>query len=248
MKNRLFLIIFVLVCLAETVTAADQGRVMVTSVAESMGTSPDALILEAVAQALSLKIRFRNSSFQRRLVMLEHGDVDLVCGLLKSTDREQYIHFVLPPYKTRADTIFIVPKGKAGRITSYEDLKGLKIGTTRGAKYFHQFDQDQTLIKEENLTDSNIRKLLLGRLDTAIQGESSSLAMLHLMGLADQVEFARFRFSQAKNVYFGISKRSWMMADLNRIESTIKRMILSGQIKTSITDYYLNQGLPAPAM
>ncbi len=77
--------------------------------------------------------------------MMKDGTIDPMAGLLKRPEREEYIRFVQPPCKERSDTIFFVPKGKPSLIQTYEDLYALKIGTTLGSKYFHQFDEDKKL-------------------------------------------------------------------------------------------------------
>ncbi len=101
---------------------------LVVSVEEEAKDGPDAKILTAIAEELNAEKLFQYAPFKRRLLMMERGDIDMVCGLLRRPEREAYIHYVLPPYKKRSDTIFFVPKGNTGQIRSYEDLKILKIG------------------------------------------------------------------------------------------------------------------------
>ena len=221
---------------------------MATSVAEELQDGPDARLLKAAAEELGLTTLFRTAPFKRRLIMMENGNVDMICGLLHGPERAGYIHYVSPPYKTRSDTIFFVRRKDREKIKTYEDLQWLKIGVSRGAKYFERFDLDSRLTKEPALAESNFKKLLLGRIDTVIQDESNGIFLIHKLNLADRIIMSPFRFSRGKKVYFGISKKSWMMAELDRVEPILTEFITSGRARDIISGYYTRRGLPVPAL
>ena len=227
---------------------AHDRQVILTSVAKDMAKGPDALLLQAAAQRLGFGIRFRLAPFKRRLIMIKNGDIDMTCGLLRRPERESYIYYVTPPYKTRSDTLFFVRQDRAGQIQSCQDLKGLKIGVNRGSRYFHRFDRDTTLIKEAAQPVNNFNKLLLGRVDAVIYNEASGLFFIHTLGVADQIAISPFRFSQEKKVYFGISMKSWMIDSLDRIQPVLESFIRSGQARSIIKRYYTKNRLPVPAM
>ncbi len=242
----LFLLIFT-ACPAFPAPA--RNHALVTSVGEENRDSPDHHILAAVAAQLDAQAIFQYAPFKRRLLMLKKGDIDLVCGLLKRPEREVYIHYIHPPYKKRSDTVFFVTQQNSQSIQTYEDLKRLKIGVTRGSKYFIRFDDDKTLHKEiVHQATVNFRKLTLKRLDTVIIDESTGIHLIHKLGIADQVEPAPFRFSRNKFVYIGISKNSGLMKRINEVEPVIQEMIASGKIRQRIRDYYTSRNLPVPAL
>lgn len=239
------LLLISLICYLPPLIAHDT---LGTSVAKESRNGLDAEILNAIAKKLKIKLITQYAPFNRRLYMMKDGTIDLMAGLLKRPEREEYIHFVQPPYKERSDTIFFVPKGKSSLIKTYEDLHALKIGTTLGSKYFHQFDEDKKLTKEPvSKVMSNFKKLLLGRLDTVIYPEGAGIEKIHQMGIADKIEIAHYRFSKRKQVYIGISKKSHIMDDIVKIESVIHQMIEKGKIKKIIINYYTRRNLPVPA-
>lgn len=252
--NRLTFTYLVLVLLVVSVLpfrapVAAPLPVIVAALAEEGMGGPDEALLRAVAETLGTRIQLLEAPFQRRLVMMKSGHIDLMTGLLRHPERESFIHFVAPPYKTRSDTIFFVPRGKARTIQSYEDLRGKTIGVVRGLKYFQRFDRDKTLTTEcVDQTVANFKKLILGRLDAVIQAEAHGIDVMNKMGLAGQMEIAEFRFSRPKAVYLGISKASGLMGDIERVEPLIRRMIESGQSRQIYTDYYNARCLPVPAM
>ncbi len=230
-------------------SAQAEQQVLAVSVTEASKDGPDAKILTAIAKEIGTSVNFQYAPFKRRLLMVKNGDLDLVCGLLKRQDREAYIHYIQPPYKKRSDTIFFVPKGKADRIKTYEDLYGLKIATVFGSKFFIKFDKDNRLNKEPVAQVTlNFKKLLLGRVDTIIINESTGIDLMHKMRISDQIEMAPYRFNREKFVYIGISKNSWLMERIDTIEPVIRKMVLSGKIRQIIEDYYTRLNLPVPAL
>jgi polar amino acid transport system substrate-binding protein len=179
---------------------------------------------------------------------MKDGTIDLISGLLKRPEREEYIHFVHPPYLERSDTVFFVQKGKSSLIETYADLYPLKIGTILGSQYFQQFDQDTRLHKEPvSGMLINFKKLLLGRLDTIVLPEGAGIDQIHKMGITDKIAMARYRFSKRKEVYIGISKKSRLMDNINEIETIIGSMIENKEIKKIIIEYYTRRNLPVPA-
>jgi polar amino acid transport system substrate-binding protein len=180
---------------------------------------------------------------------MKDGKIDLMPGLLKNPERENYIHYIFPPYKERSDTVFFLSKGKPSVLKKYEDLYALKIGTNLGSNYFPQFDKD-TKLKKEAVSSGipNFRKLLLGRIDTVIFPEAGGIDLIHRIGIADRIEMAEFRFAQKKPVYIGISRKSHLMDNITKTESVIVSMIESGEIRRIIVNYYVSRFLPVPAM
>jgi polar amino acid transport system substrate-binding protein len=223
-------------------------EVLVTSVAQENRKGMDAEILTAIAKRLLATLIIREDPFKRRLYLMKNGTIDLMVGLLNRPERENYIHFIYPPYMEHSDTVFFVPKGNAARIQTYADLSSLKIGTILGSKYFHQFDRDDTLNKEPVFgMVINFKKLLRGRLDTAILPEGAGIDQMHRMGIADKIELAQYRFSKKKAVYIGISKKSRLMNKMDEIEIVIGKMIQDKEIQKIIIAYYTRRNLPVPA-
>lgn len=224
------------------------AKTLVTSVAKESRNGIDEELLNAIAKKLKVTLILQEDPFKRRLYMMKDGTIDLMAGLLKRPEREEYIHFVQPPYIERSDTVFFVPKGKSSLIQTYKNLYPLKIGTILGSKYFHQFDEDKRLNKEPVPGGMiNFKKLLLGRLDTVIFPEGPGIDQIHKMKIADKIDIAHYRFSKKKQVYIGISRKSHMMDDIQAIESVIRQMIEEGEIKKIIIGYYTQRKLPVPA-
>ncbi len=219
----------------------------VSSSAEGGGPNLD--IVRTIAERLEIKLVLLQAPFKRRLLMMANGEIDILVGLVKHPDREDYIHFVEPAYKSRSDAVFFVPRNKADRITRYEDLYGLTIGTTIGAWYSPRFDTDEKIRKEPvPKGELNLNKLLLGRIDAVIFPEGAGIDLGYKMGISDQIEIAIFRFNRIKNIHIGISKNSNIMKKMTHYEGLIRQMIISGEIQQVYRAYYRQRGLPVPAV
>lgn len=204
-------------------------------------TGIDIQFLYRVMQQMGLKIVFVQVPFKRGLKMMEAGTVDLMTGLLRRPERETYIAFVEPPYKTHSNKAFYHLKTNRIRLESYEDLSGLRIGTAIGNKYFPRFDKDRTLVKmpvPKNKT--NFQKLLRGRLDLVIHTESTADYQLSELGLKDKIVKAPYMYQETNPVYFGISKRSFFMEKAAEFASHTRMLLEQGVLK-KIKEDFLNR-------
>lgn len=195
-------------------------------------------IMHTFANRLQIKLQMQYAPFARRLSWLKSGELDIMGGLLKRKDREEYIHFVMPPYVEGARKIFFVRKGEENQIQQYEDLYDLKIGTKFHSKYFSRFDKDEKLNKQPVPTlEQNFKKLMANRIDTVVYSYRSGYTTLMKMGLTDNIVPASYFYS-GNPVFIGISKNSPLIEHKGQIESVVKQMVESGEIATIITNHY----------
>ncbi len=183
-------------------------------------------------------IEYRGFPWKRCLQMMRTGEADLISGIFKRPEREDYLHFIEPPYKTRSAKVFYVRKGSGHTLQAYEDLLKLKIGVQAGVKYFQRFDADRDLIKEEAGGDLyNFRKLAYGRLDAVISTETNADYLIAIHGLQDQVEKAPYRYDDELPVYFAISKQSPLAAQVPRFSRIVKQLKEKHVFRNIIHEY-----------
>ncbi len=206
------------------------------------------VISQAIADKLGLELQLRKPTFGRALLLLRDGDSDIHVGSLKRPEREVYLHYIEPPFARYVSRVFVVAKGQHSSIQRYEDLYGLRIGTTQGSKYFPRFDEDTRLRKQVvGGYNQNIGKLLRGRIDAFISPEVFAIEMIASKGLSDKLEFADYVHRQEDPIYIVLSKKSPLMATRGEeVESVIREMIESGEIRTLIEQYHISRDLPVP--
>ena len=181
---------------------------------------------------------FISRPWKRCLTMMKKGQADLMNGILKRPEREEYLIFLEPPYKTKSTKAFYVLKGKSSLIKQYEDLQNLNIGTTLGSKFFHRFDDDTTLKKEiVKNNDLNIKKLIAGRIDTFIATETVADYQIAQKGLQDQIEKAEFIYSYPISVYFAVAKSSPLAKRIPELSAALKDMVDSGEVDSIILTF-----------
>lgn len=212
---------------------------LTTAVSKEHSNSVVVHILKAVAKKMDADLTVRQAPFARRLCWMRTGEIDLMGGLLKRPEREDYIYYVMPPYVTKNRKVFFVRKGDAALIARYEDLYGYKIGTKIGSQYFPRFDRDPDIIKEPTRSVAlNFKKLIDGRIDAVVYSLRSGLLKLHEMDLVDQVDVAEFTYLEDNPVYIGISRKSRLLHQRDKLEKVVREMVESGEVKTIIADYY----------
>ncbi|MEZ7197454.1 substrate-binding periplasmic protein [Pseudodesulfovibrio karagichevae] len=194
-------------------------------------------LLDDVAKRMGFKVKFVEVSFHRAMYMLDNGDVDIMPGLFKRKDREERYLYVETPYRYERTSFFVLRDGP--RIDSYDDLRGLTIGTLEEVKYFDRFDNDDTLTKKPVLSDMlNIRKLLEGRIDCfAMAGEVAKQKIV-MAGAEKSIVQAAFRPAQKDGVYLVFSRRSPNKDLVEKLNETLSAMEKEGELSRLYQRYF----------
>jgi len=201
----------------------------------------DVELLKLLADRMSLSAELTNLPFKRGLKMLETGDIDLMTGILRRPEREDYVFFISPPYKTSTNKAFFVLKGNETLITKHEDLYNLRIGTKLGSQYYPQFDNDRAIPKNPVSNDQlSIKMLMAGRIDTFVMTESTGDYYIAQSGLSDTITKAEFAHRKEQNVYMVLSKESKHAHRLDEFNKVMAELIAEGAFET-IRAQFFNQ-------
>ncbi len=201
-------------------------------------TGIDMEILQRLADANGLRLLVRSAPLARCLEMVKSGDADIITNLLRTRDREDFIHYLEVPYQTHSTKVFYLRAEDPRQVVSYEQLYDLDIGVKRGAKYGPRFDEDGKLHKQAVASHVlNFKKLAAGRLDLVISTESEGDYLIKDYGWQGQFKKAALRFDLPTNVYFGLSKRSSLLTLSPMLESQLKYLIRDGEVERIIARY-----------
>jgi polar amino acid transport system substrate-binding protein len=205
----------------------------------------DVRLIEALLSAYNetydaeLQADYIGCPWKRCLEMMRTGEADLISGVFKRPEREGYMRFIEPPYKTKSAKVFYVQKGQEVSIENYEDLYQLKIGIQAGVKYFERFDTDSKLQKEEVTEDlSNFRKLQYGRIDAVISTETQADYLIAINGLQEKFNKAGYRYDTDLPVYFALSKQSDYLQESSRFAKLVKDLTEQGVFQAAIENYF----------
>lgn len=207
----------------------------------------DYSITKAFAEKFNASLVTDKAPFARRLLQLKNGEIDLLSGLLRNGEREQYAIFLFPPYKRKSNKYFFMRKGESHSVNTYEDLYSLKIGVQIGSTYFPRFDADSRIKKyATNSDESRFKMLLLKRIDAVLHTDVYGLYTVHRMGLQDKIEIAPYKYTEVNPVYMAVSKKSALIHYIDELERVFKDMVESGEVDRIIQGYFISKELPIP--
>lgn len=198
----------------------------------------DVELITALLREVGITPTFTTCPWSRCLDMIKSGEAAMLSGVLRRPEREKFMFFIDPPYKTRSSKVFYTSRD-ARDIRSYDDLYGRTIGVQRGAKYFDRFDNDRKLTLDTVANDElNFRKLLAGRVDAVIITESIGDYVLSEMGLSRAFRKATFRHDREVPVHFVISRNSPLIDRGPELNRAAKRLRESGEFERIIRDFF----------
>lgn len=188
-------------------------------------------ILEEAVDTLGYRLDWRYTPFARSKMELEHGFVDLVPRVFRTTGREAYIHFLGPIGYQRKDILFLVRKGREGSISRYEDLRDKMIAVKRGTYYFDRFNDDETLSKVLVVDDLQIvQHFAHNRVDVAIIVDRPAIEeALKQQGVRNYA-FADYIYANIIGNYYGMSKKTPHAPLHQRLSEILVEMRDSGRV------------------
>lgn len=175
--------------------------------------------------------------FERCLLEMELGRLDLMSGIALTPKRAKYMDYVLSPY-AEVSTAFFVRRGEETRLLRYEDLYNLQIGVVSEAHYFDRFDIDSKLDKTVFHSEKLMIKLLhLGRIDTFVShGVTGAYEILN-QGFKAALVKAPYSPGGQIPIYFAISRKSPHLALLPAISQAIKDIHADGTMEKILNRY-----------
>ena len=194
-------------------------------------------IIRAIEKKSGITIVIEQHPWARSLEMLRSGEVDLMCGLAWSAERELYIHFLSPAYH-RVQPVFYARRDSGIQVSRYDDLAGKRIGQSSSTVYFEPFNSDISLVKITLPSEPQILQMLsLRRIDLAVGTEpniSWDIKRLGYAGLFVRVDYVP---PVRTNLYFGMSKESDAMNAIPAIERALRELVEDGTIERIEEEY-----------
>jgi polar amino acid transport system substrate-binding protein len=136
-------------------------------------------------QDMGFDARAKKLPFARLYNSIHNGEVDVAIGVLRTDERASMALYSEPILTEYA--ILAVKKGNAFTYNSIADLKNKKLGGRRGFAY-PALDASGIDIERANDHDTNIKKVIGGRIDAAIISSIAYLSQLDQTEMRDKVE------------------------------------------------------------
>lgn len=175
--------------------------------------------------------------WKRCLLMMKSGYGDLISGITRNKERQEYLIYLTPPYKTKSQKVLFVRRGMSTSFRNLKDLEQKTIGLLRGARYFPELNRNQAITKIETNTDlQGLKMVAAGRLDGFLLTLENGVYLLNENPhIKKDVEMSIWRHNKAVEVYFAISKSSELTKQIDTLEDRLKHLVESGEIEKIIS-------------
>jgi len=199
-------------------------------------------VIRLVFSTLGQKIEIKEYPWARAVSLIQDGQSAGLFTAFYSEERAGYAYFPEEPL-TRDKWIFFIRKKDVGRLSfsSYEDLKGKRIGVLRGAsvsKEFWDFANEQKNFETVTADDANFKKLVAGRLDYVVTTFANGMSIIKSSGLADDVVPLTQKSIQEDNVYLIFSKKATTPEFVSSFSNALKKAKQTDQYKEIYKKYF----------
>lgn len=199
------------------------------NVIEPYGLSLD--LLRPAARQLGLTIEIVVCPFPRCLKMAQSGEIDIVAGLIKTAEREQFLHFLQPAMMNFLSSFAIYSRhDQPLSINQISDLQGRSVAVMREAAYFPEFDNasqiDKIAVTSEAVSLDMVHK---GRVQFAITVEQTAPGSFQTAGLQEQ-DLKRQPYHHEQNIrgYLAFSRNSANFSIVRQLEPLLHQQYKAG--------------------
>ncbi len=189
-------------------------------------------MMQALFQELGVEAEYVPLVFSDILGGLRSGEVDIAANLLFRNDRNDFIRYISPPYRTKSIIRFYTRNDSGITVKKYIDIAGLKVAVSTGYRYFPTFDLDDRMIKVEYPSHKEAFKALAeGEVDLAICPDTAGDYYLQELGVQESVRTCLFSYApRFMPVYIGVSRNSPLNGRADDIGEIILRLQESGKL------------------
>lgn len=153
------------------------------------------------------------------------GSIDVIVGLYKTKERQQYLHFAEPPFVMDPVAIF-VKKGKKFKYRDLSDLKGKTgvniLGNSQG-QAFDDYANKHLAIRWTESVKTAYSMIINEQVNYMIHGLYPGLAVAELEGISKEVDHIEKPIT-SEGLYIGVSKKSWLARHMPEIEKEIVKL------------------------
>lgn len=135
-----------------------------------------------ICKELNIKCKLEELPWKRMIENMKSGAIDCMFAAFDTEERREFMTYTTVPFHVSNLVFFINSKNKKFKFNSYDDLKGLVIGLTRGFATTPEFDQHVKdglfKVKELNGFDQALKMVSVNRIDATIINKEVGLALL----------------------------------------------------------------------
>jgi len=189
--------------------------------------------MKEIGKRIDITIVFKEKPFKRALKLMEYGRADVMLGPNRNPEREAYMVYTEATVGRANKAFYVHPESPL--ITQYDDLKGKRIVTHRGKKYFDKFDNDGSL--EKIVANSYAQAIFMiskRRGDAVIMPENGGDYLL----MESNIFLIKSPFIvEGKQSYLTISRKSPVIELQTKIEEAMSEIYSDGTMDKILNQY-----------
>jgi len=213
-------------------------------------TGFDKDILQATIDAAGCSLRQAKLAvpWARQLNSIKTGQLDIITGASKTTEREKYAYFT-EPYRYESVTIFVLAE-KLSEFTSITFKEWITKPVVLGLEYDNFYGEEvksilsvyPEKIYKVKMNEQNIQKLRSHRIDAYIGFVPAEPIRLNKMGLQEEiVPVSHFKINTGQ-VHFMLSKKSNNQQVVGRLNEGLKEIKNNGVYEQILRKYVEKYG------
>jgi len=140
---------------------------------------------------------------------------------------------------------FVFTRRGAPLLNSLADLKGKRVGITRGYPYAREVSESSLYtVEPANTDDANLRKLIAGRLDAFILDEKTGIRALQKDGLTQQVQYDPKHPVSRQEVYYAFQNNAEGKALAEQFSTALEKLKRDGRYQKITRGITFANGCP----
>jgi len=199
------------------------------NVTEPRGLSLD--LLRPAARQLGLQIEVVVCPFPRCLKLAQSGEVDIVAGLIRTKERETFLHFLQPAMMNFLSSFAIYSKlDQPVEVRQVSDLTGHSVAVMREAAYFPEFDNAEGINKVAVASEAvSLDMVNKGRVQFAITVEQTAAGSFQSAGLTEaDLKRQPYHYEQNIRGYLAFSRKSPNYQWVSQLETLLSQQYKAG--------------------
>jgi len=194
-------------------------------------------LLAQLSQRTGLQFEVRRAPWARGLAALQQGRADLMAGLAKTPEREQYIEYLPRPYHVCSPRFYAAPV-QARYLRDYAQLEPLQLGYVLESAYFEPFDSDQQLRKVAVSSEEQLLEMLVrGRLQAIIGTDCQVDYALRDPRWQGQIAKAAYAPAAHTDLYIGFSRQRLRTDDYQLLSQALDELVREGWVTQAMRAY-----------
>ena len=190
---------------------------------ESGNRGIDAEIIAELFHRSGLGYKIHFIPWARVMAETRKGVIDAACPGFRTPEREESAVFLERPLNYAVFSIF-VRRGDEFEFGSLDDLHGKTVGINRGYSISPDIGRPEhrgkIRLSEANSAESNLLKLIAGRIDAYAGNRDAALFVAEKTGISDRISLLPNPVTEPRPVYLMLSKA----ADIENRETVIQTL------------------------